>query len=153
MRKALLIILLLTGFGLNAQPPSALDSILASLHNNDLYVAVVLRGVSLSPQKEGSRNMNPCPPRPLFIVSSIDVDIRELANKYSTQTVTQKLIGLLDDPARDFYANALLYDLLENRKLSKLYSMEREEWISTGRKSTDTQYWRQFKIENTSDWL
>jgi hypothetical protein len=149
MRKALLISLLLTGLGLNAQPRSDLDSILASLHNNDLYVAPVLRGVDLFPQTGAARNISSCPQRPQFIVSSLNVDIRELADKYPAKTVVQKLIGLLEDSTRDFYANALLYDLLDNRNLVKLLFMKREEWINTGRKTTDTQYWQLYIIEST----
>jgi hypothetical protein len=147
MRKALLIFFLLSGLWVSAQPRPNLDSILVSLNNNDLYVGAVIGGICFFPQKQP----NPYPPRPMFIVSSLDVDIRELAKKYSTKTVSEKLIALLDDSTRDFYANALLYDLLENRKLGKLLFMKREEWIYTGKKPTDIQYWKQYILECTPD--
>ena len=126
----------------NGQSLNGLDSLLSSLNNKDLYVAPIIRGVSIVVRKEKINQDSICAIRRDFMVGSLDEDIQQLAEKYSKKIVIEKLVALLQDPDRDLYANVLLYDLLENRKLGKLYSMKREEWINTGRKICDTQHWQ-----------
>ena len=102
-----------------------------------------MRGVDLTIKKEKLVTDSSFEKR-FFIVSSPEQDIQELAKKYSKKIVIEKLIPLLQDTTKDFYANALLCDLLENRKLGRLLFMKREEWINNGRKTCDTQYWQEY---------
>lgn len=83
-----------------------------------------------------------------FIVSSLDEDIQILAQKYSKEMLIEKLYALLNIPASDLYANALLYDLIDNRKLGKLLSINREKWIVSRRGKADAGVWKEYIQKN-----
>ena len=144
MKSLTVFIFILSGITCKGQSQNGLDSLLATLDNKDLYVAPIIRGVYIGIRNEKSAQTTICSDRRSFIVSSLDEDIQQLSEKYSKKILTEKLIALLQDTARDFYANALLYDLLENKKLGKLFSMKREEWVNNGRRTSDTQYWKEY---------
>jgi hypothetical protein len=143
MKSLAISIFILSGVIGKGQSLNGLDSLLASLNNKDLYVGWIISGVDITVKKEKPVRDSTFRQR-LFIVSSLDEDIQQLAKKYPKKILIEKLTALLKDATRDFYANALLYDLLENRKLGKLLFMKREEWISTGKKICDTQYWQEY---------
>lgn len=143
-KKIFLMGLLLISFGGNAQSNRELDSILASLKNNELYVSPVIRGVWLFPVTASMQEERNEEKGPSFVVSSIDKNIRDMASVYTNTCLSEKLYALLTDPERDFYANALLYDLLDNRKLGKLLGMKREEWVSSGRQKCDMEFWKSY---------
>jgi hypothetical protein len=141
MKKPILILLLITYFVFPGRSQDNLDSLLNTLHNRDLYVAPIIYGVSIVKQtvvNKDSARIN----RRYYIVSSLDEDINTLAEKYSKDILVAKLYTLLNDPDRDLYANALLYDLLENNNLVKLMFMKREEWINNERWANDMRHWK-----------
>jgi hypothetical protein len=143
MKILAVLFFVLSGIASKGQSQSSLDSLFESLNNKALYVGWIIRGVDITVKKEKPVGDSSFEQR-LFIVSSLDQDIQQLAAKYSKGIVIEKLIPLLQDTTRDFYANALLYDLFENRKLGKLLFMKREEWINTGRKICDNQHWQEY---------
>jgi len=143
-KKIFLIGVLLISIGGNAQSSRDLDSILTTLKNNELYVAPVIRGVWLFPVTASMQKERTEEKKPSFVVSSLDTDIRNMATIYTNSVLSQKLYVLLADPERNFYANALLYDLLDNRKLVKLFGVKREEWINSGKQKCDMEFWKNY---------
>ena len=147
-KKTFSILLFLVSFAGNAQSTRSFDSILTSLDNKDLYIAPIIYSsciycsgeTKVTGINKDSVRIN----KRLFRVSSLDENIRELAKKYSNKELLLKLYALLQDTGKDLYANALLYDLLDNRKLGKLLGMKREEWISSGRQKCDMEFWKTY---------
>jgi hypothetical protein len=148
MKKRIIAILLLTGLTINSQAQNRLDSLLNSLNNKDLYIAPIVGGINIGIKKSISNKDSLMATKRFFAVSSLDRDILELAGEYSKHVLAEKLYSLLQDTARDLYANALLYDLLDNRKLGKLLYMTREKWVSSGRKINDSRHWQQYMEKN-----
>jgi hypothetical protein len=140
LRSILLLLLFLSGVRGNTQPAVSLDTVLASLKNSELYVAPVIRGVSIVPRTEGQVKEY----YPSFVVGSLAQDIRTLAEIYTKKLLAKKLYLLLNDPGKDLYANALLYDLLDNRNLGKLFGMKRKVWINSGKQQCDMEFWRSY---------
>lgn len=143
MKSLTVIIFILSAIICKGQSLDRLDSLLNSLNNADLYTSPIIYN-PWEPKKMGINKDSARINKRLFIVSSLDQDIQQLAEKYPKKILVEKLVPLLQDTTRDFYANALLYDLLENRKLGKLLFMKREEWVSNGRKIFDTQHWQEY---------
>jgi hypothetical protein len=142
--RSIILLVFLAGLTTGSPAQGDLDSILNTLHNKDLYVAPIITGVSITVRKPVINKDSTMAKKRFFIVSSLDQDIRLLAGIYSRQVITQKLYALLQDPARDMYASALLYDLLDNHKLGNLLFMSREKWISGGQQVKDTCYWDEY---------
>ncbi len=137
-KRTFSILLFLASFAGNAQSTKSLDSILASLDNRDLYISPIIYGSNISVVIKDSVRIN----KRLLTVSSLNENLREIGKKFSDKALILKLYALLQDPKRDLYANALLYDLLDNRKLGKLLGMKREEWVSGGRQKCDMEFWK-----------
>lgn len=143
MRK-IAIMILLAVCGLTAYSQRSLELIASSLDNKDVYVAPIIRGVRIIAQPPvQTKDSIRISPR-YFVVSSLDEDIRDVASMFSTDVVSNTLYLLLQDSTRDFYANALLYDLLDNKLLCNFFGMTREEWIESGRQRIDRKKWDEY---------
>lgn len=140
MKIIVITVLLLAELAGSSQAQKNLDSLLHALQNKDLYVAPIIRGVDITVRKRTDHD-SLAASRKLFVVSSLDEDIQLLAGRYSKQVLVPKLYALLEDTTRDLYASALLYDLLDNQKLGKLFAMSREKWVSSGKRASDIGYW------------
>jgi len=148
VKQILSILLFLVSFTGNAQSARSLDSILASLDNRGLYIAPIIyssciycsAGTKITEVNKDSVRIN----KRLFMVSSFDENLREMAKKYSDKVLILKLYALLLDTERDLYANALLCDLFDNRKLGKLLGIKREDWVTSGRQKCDMEFWKTY---------
>lgn len=137
-KKHILLLFILTLFSASkgyCQPE--LDSFIASLNNKDLYITPGIGGLEGGSKKWLDTTAEKLPPRKLVYISSTNFDITQLAKKYTTQKIVDKLLPLLDDPQKDMYAAALLYDLLDNKRLIRLKYIKRDEWIKSGSKTED----------------
>lgn len=145
--KALLILSIIS-LSVKAPAQRSLDSILHSLNNKDVYVSVIIYGSHLGPGRIDS-TINRDSARAnkwFFIVTSFDQDIIEVAKTFNRKIVIERLFTLMQDTTRDFYANVLLYELLDNRKFGKfLFDWEtRKHWIESGAKLKDQIKWQEF---------
>jgi hypothetical protein len=143
MKRIVLMIFALYSYCTVLHSQTKLDSLLNSLKNSELYVAPILYN-PWEPRKPGNDKDSARINKRLFIVSSLDVDIQEIATIYGRKVVIEKLYGLLSDPTRDLYASALLYDLVENRNLGQYINVTREKWISNGKKTKDIAHWNEY---------
>lgn len=138
MKKHILLLFVLALFSISrGYCQSELDSFIASLNNKDLYIGFGIGGINGASTKRWDTIKVKPQPRKLGYITSTDVDITQLAKKYSTQKIVDKLLPLLDDPQKDMYAAALLYDLFDNKRLVKLSFMKREEWVKSGKNKED----------------
>jgi hypothetical protein len=147
LMKVLFIILLST---LVAEAPAqrSLGSILNSLNNKDVYVSFITHASCIwtkAPDTTLNKDSALAGIR-FFKVVSLDEDINEVARRFERKMVIEQLYRLLEDPAKDFYANVLLYDLLDNHKLGKFLfnRTSRESWIDSGEKIKDVKKWQSF---------
>jgi len=141
LKRGVLILSLFFNLPAIAQPYPRLDSILNSLDNAALQVWPVLRGVSITPRTGIVAREYPLP---MFIVSSFDADIHELVKEFTENTVAAKLYSLLADPERDMYADALLFQLFDDKKLGKLLFVTRAAWINSGKRECDIEFWEMY---------
>ena len=143
-----ILIILLSTLVLDAPAQRSLDSILNSLNNRDVYVSFVTHSSYIG-TKVPVRILNTDSPLASirsFKVVSLDEDIKELVQTFDRKMVIKKLYYLLQNPAKDFYANVLLYDLLDNKKLGKfLFNnwQSRKHWIDSGEKIKDEKKWQE----------
>ncbi|HMU46577.1 MAG TPA: hypothetical protein PKC72_09425 [Chitinophagaceae bacterium] len=147
MRKKYILIFTLLLISKLSFTQGNLDSIFSSLNNKDLFIAPRIGGLSITisnEERKAINNQKSSHKRELFKVSSFNYNIKELAKKYSTKQVSEKLFSLLQDNNKDLYAAALLYELFDNRKLGKLVNISRDTWVSNGRKATDVENIHQF---------
>jgi hypothetical protein len=145
--KALFIIIL-SALALEAHTQRNLDAILHSLNNKDVYVSFITHASYIgtkAPDSTFNKDSAMAAVR-FFKVVSLDEDIKELAQAFERKILIEKLYCLLQDPARDLYANVLLYDLLDNHKLGKFLfdNHSRQQWIESGEKLKDDQKWKEF---------
>lgn len=142
--KKLIFLLALTTHSLLSASQDSLDELLSSINNKDLYITQIhsnpwgekLKGIDKDSARASKR---------LFIVSSLNEDIQAAAKKFTKKALLEKLKLLLNDPNKDLYANALLYDLFDNRKLGKLINLTRDEWTKSGRRDLDIKHWQEFR--------
>jgi hypothetical protein len=128
------IFLLLLQTGAFSQ--SGLDSLLKRIDNKDAQIGFVTRAFSAA---EIIKTNNPAPlVKPHGQVMSLDVD--SLAALYSRHLLVSKLVPLLEDTSKDFYANAILYALFE-RAMPPLNT--RANWLKTTAKK-DIEYWQKY---------
>lgn len=123
-----------------------IDSIFLEIDNKDLYVSPVFGGTIVW-KHDNSGKSYPARAdsnRRMFRVSTFDGDIRSIAKYLTEKKVSVALYKLLSDTARDLYANALLYELLDNRKLGKLFQMDRKKWIESGKREKDIGFWSEY---------
>lgn len=136
---AIFLYVVLTSVSVQAQ--KELDSIILQLNNKDLFVSPKFGGViffrdssNAPPKKVVKRNRN--------TVSSFNYrynymgGLYALTQKYSKKAVAKKLYYFLNDPERDMYVSALLFELLDadSGALSKFIfqKLTRDKWISSG---------------------
>lgn len=143
MRKIIAIALFFV-CSVPAYTQRSLQSLTSSLDNKDVYVAPIIRGVRITASPTVQSKDSVRVPSRNFVVSSLDEDIRDVANLFSKAVVSNTLYLLLQDSTRDFYANLLLYDLLDNTRLCNFFAMTREQWIESGRKSLDIKKWSSY---------
>ena len=120
-----------------------------NISNKNLYVSPLLGG-PINFKKSSTEKTIPADSSSksrIFRVSTFDGDIQEMAKHYSEQQISVCLYQLLSDTTRDLFANALLYDLHNNIKLGKLVMIDRENWIATGKRKDDLNYWKEFLQE------
>jgi hypothetical protein len=116
-----------------------LDSLLHALNNKNLQLGFSVGGLTTTATPETiAANKKSAGPRKYFHIVSDDINVQQLATKYSSKIVSDKLFALLNDKDRDMYATALLYDLFDSDGLGKLLFTDREKWIASGRKNEDT---------------
>ena len=122
------------------------DSLFLGVNNNDLYVSPVFGGVITWKQNQSGAAypVRADSNRRMFRVSTFDSDIKELSKEFSEKSVSVALYRLLSDTTRDIFANALLFELLDNRSLGKLLFWDRSDWIRSGKKDKDIKFWKEF---------
>ena len=122
------------------------DSIFNAIDNKGVEIGIILpRGVCLTcgnrikKINQDSIRQNR---RYAIVTSFAPYDIFELAKKYSKEIIARRLYLLLADTSKDLYANVLLYDLLNNKKLLHFFfNPDKETWISSGRRKEDVALW------------
>jgi hypothetical protein len=127
-----------------------LDSFLSTLRNKDLRFKTVV----LSPSPPAYDSV-----RHVFNVSQLQlritsINVGALKAKYATPTLIRRLVSLLDDSTRDWYANLLLYQLSGLPNLGALGIQSRDIWLSPVQKDSPTTYrdrdiamWRKYELE------
>ncbi len=126
-----------------------IDSIFKNITNKNLYVSPLFGGPIITKDSNSGKipRVEPRSKPRMFMVSTFDGDIKELAILYSEKQISLCLYQLLSDTTRDLFANALLYDLLDNIKPGKLILINREKWIESGKRKEDLIYWKDFLQE------
>ncbi len=128
-----------TAFGQNK---INIDSLFATLNNNELYIAPRIGGLSITTKATLSKDSAPKSKPEIFVISSLPLTVEELVKMYSRDFLVDKLYLLLSDSQRDLYANAILYYLSGNNKyLAILMGIKRNEWISSGKAAEDKMHW------------
>lgn len=142
--KYLILIILFASCEFRCINRDAFNDVIYSIDNKDLYIAPVYSN-PWGEKKKGINKDSARANKRLFIVSSFNVDIHQAAKKYTKKALFEKLKELLNDSTKDLYANALLYDLFDNRKLGKLINLSRDKWINSGRRDLDIKHWQSFQ--------
>lgn len=137
----LLFISICLNYAAFSQTP--IDSIFRSIHNDKLYVSISFGGdMTWKKNQEGeyypTRDFSN---RRMYRVSTFSQDIVALSKLYSEKEVCLALYRLLSDSTRDLFANALLYELLDNKLLGKLVLVKRSKWVASGKRDMDLMHW------------
>ena len=134
--KYYIILIFLLLLQTRAVSQSGLDSLLKRIDNKDAQIGFFTR---ISSAGDIIKTDNPAPQiKPHGQVMSLDVD--SLAALYPRDLIVSKLVPLLEDTNKDFYANAILYALFE-RLMPPLNT--RENWLKTTAKK-DIEYWQNY---------
>lgn len=81
-------------------------------------------------------------PEDRILVRSMDVN--KLLKSAKRETVIRRLVGLLSDTTRDWYANLLLYDITHRDAIYYFGTPEtRDSWVKSIR-NKDIQYWNEY---------
>lgn len=135
------IFLIMFSFACLSQQKINIDSLFATINNNDLYIAPKIGGLSLTVKASDIANSNSLSKPEKIAISSFPYSTSELLAAYTKEFLMQRLLPLLNDNERDLYANAMLYCLFNNRQLGKLIGISKQEWISSGRAERDKEHW------------
>lgn len=145
-------------FRMNPTPPNStlvqnIDSFLSTLHNGNVttVLSFVLHKVKID---SGYLFVDAVE----WLLTSMDPEkVREAYPMYLT---VKRLVELLDDPERDWYANLLLYNLTFRSAVSIFRCNTREKWLEIDEathftfKYQDTEYWKIYLagLSPTYDW-
>ena len=66
------------------------------------------------------------------------IDLSKVRKAYPKYVMIEKLVGLLDDPERDWYADILLYDLTLVPALNLISCDTREKWLEIEKNGNST---------------
>ena len=139
MSRYNILLILLMLFQVRGKAQGNLDAFLKDLNNKDCQIGFRTLPYSAS-TLTGSDSAGDTVKmlKPHGLVMSLDVD--SLAALYPRDLLVRKLVPLLLDTTRDFYANAILYALFE-REMPPLNT--RANWVKTTRKE-DLAYWNNY---------
>ncbi|MBS1579326.1 MAG: hypothetical protein JST29_06765 [Bacteroidetes bacterium] len=115
-----------------------LDSIISLLHNQGSEVGIIIRNVQEAPINKDKGIYT-------LVAKSVNYELDELIKKFSKDTVIIKLIKVLSDTTKDYVANCILYEIVNNKELRSFYfdNITREVWIKE-RMLIDLAYWRNY---------
>jgi hypothetical protein len=118
---------------------SELDKFITGLSNDSLRYEIVKIGTA-----NLKKNNMIVLPKTVVVVNS--VNIKSLGKKYNKPLLVKRLISVLGDTNKDWYANVLLYALTEKDATSLLVIDGRDDWLRIN-KSKDIEYWN-FYLKN-----
>ena len=154
MRELLRIgtIILFFHTSVQAQNETTLDSIFATLDDQELIIGVRIGGGMHIPAKDAQKSVDELrdanmrlPPRRVFI-ESFPVPIETIIRDYPKSMVVKKLFAMLEDERRDYYAHALLCEMFFPNKLCRIFFNVEDSWKTTGAHLTDKSLWKLFLI-------
>lgn len=123
------------------QERNNIDSLFSTLDNNELYITPIFGSVSVTTKATRVENNVKRTPSKI-VISSIPFNIDEMVKIYTKDVIMEKLYLILNDTRRDLYANALLYYISgDNKSLTGLIGVKRDEWIRTGMAAKDKKRW------------
>jgi len=124
-----------------AQHP--IDSFLLTLHNGDAKSVLE----SVAPKKTYDSGKFYIHTQERILTS---VNVQRLRENYAKYEMIEKLVGLLDDPERDWYANLLLYNLTRYPSINIWGCNNRQKWLEVNPKTnvsykeTDVKIWHEY---------
>jgi len=112
-----------------------LNAILNVINNQGMEVGIIIKNPYDTLSKRESKNA-------YNIVSpTFNSNINNLITEFSKDSVIAALIRLLPDTSKDYIANCLLYEIINNRELSDFYYYDRAKWVKE-RMIIDKAKWR-----------
>ncbi len=127
----------------NCMGQSNIDSFLQSLHNND--VRSKLSSVGPSKTYDSGRIYIHTTERLLT-----SVDVSHIKESFPRKELIEKLVTLLKDTTRDWYADLLLYNLTREPSLNILACNTREQWLKINPQTNrphqqyDVDFWQKY---------
>jgi hypothetical protein len=128
-----------------------LDGTLSALRNNDLRFEAVCISPSPSQTYDTVKHVIYVSMLQLRIKS---INVEALQAKYRAPNLVRRLVFLLDDSSRDWYANLLLYQISGLPNAGALAIQSREAWLLPAQKGSPTTFrdqdiakWKKYELE------
>lgn len=122
---------------LNLFSQNKLNNFIANMANDKLVFEVAKVGIS----RLIDSNRIELPKILVFVKSS---DVEGLLKTVKKNKVVKRLIPLLNDSTKDWYANVLLYQITDRDASALLVIENRNDWIKRNREN-DIEYWHAYQ--------
>src|ERR1700722_60234 len=101
-----------------------IDSFLFTLHNKDAQTGLFLELPKYDSTKKNAIRMD------IITTHVTSINMGRILNIFPKKILLLKLMALLNDPERDWYANLLLFDISKVYSFSMMQVKSRDKWLT-----------------------